>query len=249
MLIASLMVLLGMFVRVAFVHGEAGYVGGDALIRIGWAVFLVEWIALIRAAPHRTHAIYEQRFLTLIVFAGAIAALVNQLFTVPGLDAVGAALLLAPLGRWLLHRGSLRHLLALGTLIVMLATIAFWRVEHTSFGEALYWSTTAITVGPEGPAITKTETMVLTVVLGLLGVGFFGAIIGGFISIVLQREQSALERETRAEIGADIDELEEHVEDAAEQAEVDNAMLAAKLDEVVARIAALETRLPPKDAS
>ena len=245
MLAASIVALTGMSLRVVFARADPGHVVGDVLIRIAWATFLVEWVALLRVAPSRWRFIREHRFLTLVIAAGPIALIANLATALPGIEAFGAVLLLAPLGRWLLNRGSLAYLLALGALIVTVATIAFWRVEHTTFGQALYWSTTAITVGPEGPSATVPETMFLTSALGFLGVGFFGAIIGGFISIVLQREQSAREQMTRTELGAEIDDLEEQVEVAAEQAEIDNAALAAKLDEVMARIAALESRLPP----
>lgn len=247
MLIASIAVLIGMSLRVMFTHHHPLHLVGDWLIRAAWFAFLAEWVVLLHAAPQRGRFLREHRFLTLVIAVGPLALAVNLIWTLPGIEALSAALLLAPLGRWLLNRGSLRYLFALGALIVLVATIAFWRVEDTTFGQALYWSTTAITVGPEGPNATVPETMFLTAALGFLGVGFFGAIIGGFISMVLQREQAALELETREELGGELEEIEEQVEDAAQQSEVDNAMLAAKLDEVMARIAALEARLPPPD--
>lgn len=247
MLIASIAALAGMSLRVIFARDHPLHLVGDWLIHTAWFVFLAEWLVLLRAAPQRGRFLREHRFLTLVVAVGPLALALNLIWTLPGVDALSAMLLLAPLGRWLLKRGSLRYLIALGALIVLVATIAFWRTENTTFGEALYWSTTAVTVGPEGPSATVPETMVLTALLGFLGVGFFGAVVGGFISLVLQREQAALELETREELGGDIEELEEQVEMAAEQAEVDNAVLAAKLDEIMVRIAALESRLPPSD--
>lgn len=247
LLIASCVALAGICLRVVFADAHSARYAGDALVHIAWVAFLISWVALLRAAPDRRGFIRAQWFLTLIVVVGPLALAANVNGAYAGLAAVSAVLLLAPLGRWLLNRGSLWHLLLLGALILATATLGFWRAEGSSFGAALYWATTAVTVGPEGPAPSQTETMAMTVVLGFLGVGFFAAVIGTLVSALMQREQRELERETRVELGEELEELEEQVEDVAQQSEVDNALLAAKLDELMARLAALEARLPPPD--
>lgn len=247
LLAASCVALAGICVRVVFAGAHPARYAGDALVHIAWGVFLVVWILLLRAAPDRRRFVRDRWFLTLIVAVSPLALAANVDGRYAGIAAVSAVLLLAPLGRWLLNRGSLWHLLLLGVLIIATATLGFWRAEDSSFGAALYWATTAVTVGPEGPAPSRTETMAMTVVLGFLGVGFFAAVIGTLVSTLMQREQRALERETRAEIGDEIEELEGQVEEVAQQSEVDNALLAAKLDELMARLAALEARLPPPD--
>lgn len=253
MIATSVVVLLGMCLRVAFAPGSIANLLGEIFASATWLVFLAEWLILLRVAPARGRFLLHHKFLTLIVIIGPIAVIANLVTALPGAIAASTALRLAPLARWLLNRGSLAYLMAFAALVVATATIAFWRVEGTSFGSALYWSTSAVTIGPQGASATTPETMALTVILGFLGIGFFGAVIGTLITTIMQREQSALEAETREGLGEELDELEDLVGDAAEQAEVDNAMLAAKLDVLMAnldaRLTALEERLPAADTS
>ncbi len=252
MVAVSLLVLFGMCLRVAFAPGSVPHLIGGTIAYGTWIIFLVQWVALLRVAPDRGRFLLRHKFLTLIVVAGPIASVIYLTTSLPGSIAASTALRLAPLGRWLLNRGSLAYLFAFGALIIATATISFWRVEKTSFGEALYWSTTTVTIGPAGESATQPQTMFLTALLGFLGVGFFGAIIGALISTIMHREQEALEEGTRVELGDEIEELEERVDEASDQAEVDNAMLAAKLDALTAaseaQNAALEARLAALEA-
>jgi voltage-gated potassium channel len=251
MVIASTIVLIGMLVRLASAGDSIPFWIGSALADLPWLLFLAQWVVLLRLAPDRQRFLRTHGFLTVVVAMGPVAVGWYLIHGSAGLLALGSALRLGPLGQWLLKRGSLRYLLTLGALIILISTVAFARTEHTSLGEALYWSSTAVTVGPEGPAASHPETMVLTVLLGFLGVGFFAAVVGTLVSVIATREQEQLEAETRSELGGEIEELEERVDVAAEQAEVDNAAIAARLDAMMAsldaRLRALEERLPPPE--
>jgi voltage-gated potassium channel len=238
MIAASIVVLVGMCIRVAGAEYLALDVLGNVLADGPWFVFLAQWVVLLRVSPDRWHFLRTHKFLTLIVIVGPLVVAANLIMPVPGLVALSGALRLGPLARWLLRRQSLAYLLGFSGLILLTATVAFWRTEGSGFGDALYWSFTTVTVGSKGPQPTHDETIALSIVLGILRGTFFAVVVGTLVKLVINREH---------------DEVEELLEEAAEQAEIDNAVLAAKLDDMTvameARFAALEARLPPKDAS
>ncbi len=247
LLIASCVALAGIGVRVVFAGTHPARYAGDMLVHTAWAAFLVAWVLLLLAAPDRWRLVRRHWYLTAVAVLGPFALAATVLGPYADVASIGAVVLLAPLASWLLDRGSLRYLLLLGLLILGTATLGFWRAEDTSFGAALYWAATAITVGPQGATASQGETMAMTVVLGFLGVGFFAVVIGALVSTLMQRQQRALERAARADLDDELEELGEQVEEVAQRSEVDNALLLAKLDELMARMDAIEERLPPPD--
>ena len=247
LLAASVIGLIGMCLRVATANDHILHLLGNVLADAPWLVFFAEWLVLLSVAPNRGRFLVSHKFLTLIMISTPIALAANLITPLPGVVALSSVLRLAPLGRWLLNRRSLGYLFAFGLLVVLTATVGFWRVESTSFGEALYWSFTSATIGEEGPKATHPETIALMVVLGMLRGSFFFVLMGTLVTRIIHRDQAELENEMRRQVGEDIEEVEELIEEAAEQAEVDNEMLAGKIDALAtsidARLAAIEARL------
>ena len=247
LLAASVIGMIGMCLRVAVADDHMLHRLGNILADGPWLVFFAEWLVLLFVAPNRGRFLLSHKFLTLIMVSTPIALTANFITPLPGIVALSSVLRLAPVGRWLLNRRSLGYLLAFGALVVLTSTVAFWRVETTSFGQALYWSFTSVTIGEKGPTATRPETIALMVVLGILRGSFFFALMGTLVTRIIHRDQAELENETRRQVGEEIEEVEELIEEAAEQAEVDNEMLAAKIDALAtsidARLAAMEARL------
>lgn len=210
-----------------------------ALDTISWLVFAAVLALQLRVAPDRIALVRQRVLLVLIVASGPVAVVLTLLGQLHGVVLIARLLRIVPLGRWLLRRGSIAAAAGVGVIILLLASIGFARIEGHSFGTALYWAATTVTVGPMGANATQTGTQFLTVVLGFIGLGFFGAVVGSLTAAILQREQ---EQAARQESG----EIQEAIEQAADQAESEAAAIAARLDELIRKVDALEARLPPR---
>lgn len=240
MVAVSIVVLAGMCIRVAGANIPVLDVLGNVLADGPWFAFLAQWIVLLRVAPDRWLFLRSHKFLTLIIIVGPTAVIANLITPYPGVIALSSALRLAPLARWLLRRQSLAYALGFSALIVMTATVAFWRAESASFSESLYWAFTSVTVGAKGPQPTHDETIALSIILSILRGTFFAVVVGTLVKLVVNHEKEQVEEM-----------VEEMAEEAAAQAEIDNAAIMAKLDamaeSIEARFAALEERRPTAD--
>lgn len=206
---------------------------------VSWLIFAVLLVLQLRVAPHRLGLLRRRVLLVLIVASGPVAVVLTLTGVLHGMVLIARLLRIVPLGRWLLRRGSIAAAAGVGLIILLLASIGFSRIEDQSLGTSLYWAATTVTVGPMGANATETGTEFLTVVLGFIGLGFFGAVVGSLTAAILQREQAQA-------VVQEGEELQEAIAEAAGQAETDAAAIAARLDELIRKVDALEARLPPR---
>lgn len=209
-----------------------------ALDLAAWLCFTYALVQQLRVAPDRAALLLRRKMLTVIVVTGPIALLLLIANTGHGIVLFLRVLRLGPLGRWFLRKGSLGWAALFGLIILLVASIGFSRIEGVSYGDALYWAAATVSIGPQSLQASRPATEVLTIVLAFLGLGFFGAVVGSLTASIMQREHDEA-------VEAASDDIQEAIEEAVDQAEVDNALLAAKLDELLAKVQALEGRLPP----
>ena len=203
---------------------DSGYAIALLLQFASWLIFTLVLAQQLRVAPDRRALLRRRKLLVVIFICGPIGGVLTFFEAAHGIELILRAIRLIPLGRWLLRRGTLLHVVIAAAVIVLVAAIGFARIEQRTFGESLYWAATAVTIGPQNLEATKRPTELLTVILAFLGLGFFGAVIGSLTAYVMQREQ----------------------QEQVEEVEDEFAAVTARLDAIADRLEAIERRLPPE---
>ena len=160
--------------------------GAVALDLAGWLTFAYVLGMQLRVAPDRRALLRQRKVLALVVLSGPIAVAFAAFGFEPGIVLALRLLRVIPLGRWFLRKRSLAYPIAFGAIMLLIAAYGFSRIEHHSLGDSLFWSAATVTIGPQGLQATHRSTEVLTILLGFLGLGFFGAVVGSLTVAVMR---------------------------------------------------------------
>ncbi len=215
---------------------------GGTLLRVAdwlvWAVFALESVMLIRAAPSRRRWVREHPLeiaiviLTVPVIPAAVQAL--RLLRVLRLLRL---VRLAPMSRRLFSLSGLRYAAFLALLTMLGGGTAFADVEKVSLGQGIYWALSTMTTNSNRDPRTSDGRVVSALVM-VLGVAFFAMITGAIAQRFLAGEVAEIEEEMG------------EVEELVHEAETEGRRLAGaqrealdELRDISLRLQVLEARL------